>query len=470
MGRTRALFAVALLAAAVFGVAADQREDPMDIIIALDKSLSMVEEIGAVKQYAATSIVDDLVIPGDLLIIVAFYGKAEVLVSTVISDGDSRDSIKKAIAGVHADGRWTDIGNALDELRRQLESHAREGIPKYLLLITDGKPEPPPGSKYWSPDGSFTHDFLANTRTIQKEGWKVQVLGLGSAADARELAEKLSGIYTQVPGNPTVEQLTATTREFLGSMAIQGKPTVSAIGRGGMGTIRLTVKSSGYESPKTVVLTGIRLEAAGELRENILPQRTTLEMPASGVTEVALPIVLSPELPPGRYTGTFDLSFDSVEQLIPTVLTLDFRVNTVLRNNLAFVLAGAVLVAAGIALLILLLLRRAAGGRVTFRLAVTEVPLRAGHDVFILGFGDELFLEEEADRVRLTLAKRPSSIARLYAGGERGAPTLALEVLDTKGFLHPGQIPASLLAAEIVMLTGRGRRLHLRFEAVPEHA
>lgn len=470
MGGSRVFLAVALLVTVVFGVAADQREDPMDIIIALDKSLSMVEEIGAVKQYASTSIVDDLVIPGDLLIIVAFYGKADVLVSTVVSDGDSRESIKKAISGVRADGRWTDIGNALDELRSQLEAHGREGIPKYLLLITDGKPEPPPGSKYWSPDGSFTHDFLDNTRTIQKEGWKVQVLGLGSAADARELAEKLSGIYTEVPNNPTVEQLTATTREFLGSMSIQGVPALSAIGRGGLGTITLTVKSSGYESPKTVVLTGIRLEAGGELRENVLRERTTIELPATGTTEVALPIVLDPALPPGRYTGVFDFLYDSVERLTPTVLTLDFRVNTVLRNNLAFVVAGSVLIAVGLALLVLLVLRRSVGGRVTFRLAVAEVPLKTGQDVFTLALGSERYLEEEADQVRLTPLKRPSSVGRLYVGGERDAPVLSLEVLDPKGFLHPGQIPASVLGADVVMLTGRGRRLHLRFEAVPAHA
>ncbi len=470
MGRSRALFTVAMLLIAALGVAADQRVDPMDIIIALDKSLSMEEEIGAVKQYAATAIVDDLLIPGDLLVVIAFYGKADVVVSTVISDNAGRESIKKALSAVRADGRWTDIGNALDELRRQLEAHGRQGIPKHLLLITDGKPEPPPGSKYWSVDGSFTHEFLDNTRTIQKEGWKVQVLGLGSAADARALAEKLSGIYSEIPGKPTVEQLTATTREFLGSMAIEGKASVSAIGRGGLGTIALRVKSSGYESPKTVILAAIRLEAAGELRENILRERRSLEIPAAGTTAVALPIVLSPALPPGRYTGVFDLSYDSAERLTPTVLTLDFRVNTAFRNNLAFVLAGSALIAAGLALLLLLVLRRSAGGRVTFRLAVTEAPLKAGQDVFTMGPGAERYLSEEADHVRLTPQRSSSSIARLYLAGDRAAPLLALEVLDPKGFLHPEELPASLLGAEIVMMTGRARRLHLRFEAVPAHA
>src|SRR5512137_2234662 len=103
---------VALLLACAAALQADQRQDPMDVIIALDKSLSMEQEIAAVKQYVSTSIVDGLLIPGDLLIVIAFYGKADILVSTEVSDTASREAIKKAIAGIRADGRWTDIGGA----------------------------------------------------------------------------------------------------------------------------------------------------------------------------------------------------------------------------------------------------------------------------------------------------------------------------------------------------------------------
>ena len=41
-----------------FSALADEREEPIDVIIALDKSLSMVEEIEAVKEYVNTYLID----------------------------------------------------------------------------------------------------------------------------------------------------------------------------------------------------------------------------------------------------------------------------------------------------------------------------------------------------------------------------------------------------------------------------
>jgi len=252
---------------------------------------------------------------------------------------------------------------------------------------------------------------------------------------------------------------------------VQGKPAISAIGRGGKGTITLMVKSSGFETGKTASLTGVRLESDGEIRENVLPERRPVELPASGLTRVEIPVVVSPQLPPGRHTGTFDFSYDGPEQIMPTVLALDFRVNTALQNNLAFVLAGAALILAGLGILAFLIARRAAGAPLTFRIAVPEAPLKKGHDTFTLRYGAERYLEEEADLVGLTTQKKPSSLARLYVGGaDRSAPQLSMEVLDPKSFVHAAEIPASLVGSEIIMLTGRGRRLHVRFEAAAPDA
>jgi Mg-chelatase subunit ChlD len=469
-GRAAAL-ALAIFACGIPSLHADQRVDPMDIIVALDKSLSMVEEIAAVKEYVASSIVDGLVIPGDLLIVVAFYGKTDVPVSTVVTDAASKDAIKKAIGAIRADGRWTDIGNALDELRRQLEAHGRQGIPKHLLLITDGKPEPPPDSKYWSPDGSFTHEFLDNTETIQREGWKVQVLGLGSGADARELADKLSGIYTQVPENPTAQQLAETTREFLGSLRISGDARLSPIGRGGAGKLRLTVESTGYESTKNVTLSGIKLTIGDDARENLLGRPFVFEVPPSGSTQVSIPVVVQPRLAPGRYTGTFLFSYATEEQVTPTVLTVDIRVNSVLQNNLAFVIPGAILIVAGLVLLTLLLARRSAVGEISFLLVVAEQPLQKGEDHFTMKRGSERFLEEREGVVGLTEARTDRSIARLAVTGEDPAALLlSLEVLEPKGFVHPKEVPTSPLGAELLMRTDKGHKLHVRFEAAGKDA
>ena len=140
------LLAVFFILAGTF-VNADEREEPVDVIIALDKSLSMVEEIDAVKEYVRTTIIDQLLIPGDFLTVVAFYGKTQIPISAFLKTNKEKDNLSAAISRIEADGRFTDIGNALDVLASELEKQSDPDRKKYLLLITDGKQEAPPESK-----------------------------------------------------------------------------------------------------------------------------------------------------------------------------------------------------------------------------------------------------------------------------------------------------------------------------------
>ena len=205
------LLAVFFILAGTFANA-DEREEPVDVIIALDKSLSMIEEIDAVKEYVRTAIIDQLLIPGDFLTVVAFFGKTQIPISAFLKTNKEKDNLSATISRIEADGRFTDIGNALDVLAAELEKQSDPDRKKYLLLITDGKQEAPPESKYYSPDGSFNHEFLANTRIIQMKGWKIHVLGIGTEHAARELAEQLSGKYSEVSSEPTSEELAAKTK------------------------------------------------------------------------------------------------------------------------------------------------------------------------------------------------------------------------------------------------------------------
>ncbi len=61
----RFLAALALCAVLVPPVLADSRKDNIDVIIALDKSLSMENKIGGVREWVNSFIIDQLLIPGD---------------------------------------------------------------------------------------------------------------------------------------------------------------------------------------------------------------------------------------------------------------------------------------------------------------------------------------------------------------------------------------------------------------------
>ena len=94
---------------------ADDREENIDVFVVLDKSLSMVEEIESVREYVELSIVENLLITGDQLVLITFYGEAETAFMGKIDT--EKTFLRSVIREIEADGRFTDIGNALDMLR-----------------------------------------------------------------------------------------------------------------------------------------------------------------------------------------------------------------------------------------------------------------------------------------------------------------------------------------------------------------
>ncbi|MBI9105560.1 MAG: VWA domain-containing protein [Spirochaetales bacterium] len=176
---------------------ADDRTLNIELFLVIDKSKSMVEEITDVTSYINKVFINDFLIPGDRFVLIQFYGKADLIFDEIITDS-SMQRINREISEIPADGRFTDIGNALDELNRTLENSQPTGGRQYLILLTDGKQEAPEESRYYSPDGSFNHEFLENTKIIQRKGWKIIILGIGSDTAASELSDKLLTTYKEL--------------------------------------------------------------------------------------------------------------------------------------------------------------------------------------------------------------------------------------------------------------------------------
>ena len=207
----------------------DTRTEGIDVFLVLDKSLSMVEEIGEVRDYVKTSIIDRILIPGDRFLLIIFYGEAHVLLNNDVLSEDNKEYFKKTVESIRADGRFTDIGNALDRLKAAVDEFGIEGRRKYLLLITDGKQEAPPHSIYYSPDGSFNHHFLENTKIIQKEGWRIHILGIGSEQAAKEIARELSGTYSEIDDRFSRDDIEHGAGDLLSSIDVVSPVSVSRI-------------------------------------------------------------------------------------------------------------------------------------------------------------------------------------------------------------------------------------------------
>ena len=180
-----------LLLTTTFQLSADNRTENIELFLVIDKSKSMVEEISDVTSYINEAFIEEFLIPGDRLVLIQFFGKAELIFDSVITD-ESKKSVMNDIAAIPADGRFTDIGNALDKLDEIARNGRKKNDRKYLILLTDGKQEAPPESPYYTKDGSFNHKFLENTKTIQRNGWKIMILGIGLDTAVEELAEELA--------------------------------------------------------------------------------------------------------------------------------------------------------------------------------------------------------------------------------------------------------------------------------------
>jgi len=462
------ILALLLALAGAAGISADVRTEPIDVIIALDKSLSMVEEIGAVVEYVNTYIIDQLLIPGDYFLVLAFYGKTEIPVALRITGDADKQRAKQAIARLAADGRFTDIGNALDVLGAELAKLPEQNRRKHLLLITDGIQEAPPASRYHSRDGKFTHEFLENTKTIQKQGWKIEILGIGTHAGAGELAESLAAGYTELSETPTAQEFIEKTRGFLASIDITEGPALSPFNALGLGRLRLSLTSRGHDQPVNLELTGIRLSLPGQPEQDILRGSRRLTVAPGAPLEATLRLGLRPRLPAGEYHGEIRFLFAGEAQFAPVATPADFQVKSLLaglqasfRLHLRYWLLAAAILALLVILLLVLLLARPGRVKSRFRLTVEGRKRGPGGKALTIVEGTPLFLEETEGSVEIAGKKSPSSLARLTAirGGVR------LTVLRNEKFPHLKTLPANVLDQDLAVRLEGKKELTIRLSS-----
>lgn len=457
----RFFLAAAILTVLTVSAFGDKRVDNIDVILAVDKSLSMADnqKMESVKRYIDSWLLDEVIIPGDFLVVIAFYGKAEVIVSKIVKDEADKKQIKSLIRGIRGNGRFTDIGNALDVMKEQTEKYSSDGKKKFMLLMTDGKQEAPPSSKYYSPSGTFNHEFLNNTKTIQKTGWKVQILGIGTDTAAKELAKELQGSYGEITQTLTPENLKAQTENLLGSVAISSEPRLAPVGPGGASSLTLTLSSEGYSKEATVSVSGVDVRVGGRNVGNVLKSPRTFAVAPSGKTTVTIPLAFPPGSEPETGRGTLSFSFAAGERFTPSEVPV-----TVVRQGLVqgivvvywwAILAALVLIAAVVLLVVFLVRRRGGGGQLRFTITVDAQPLTGAPQG--LRRGGELFLSE-VEGVLGTVQKRTArSIARLSATAEG----LRLESLKADRFPKLTTPLENVLGTPVVMKAENGKRREL---------
>ena len=311
-----------------FPLFSDSRTENIDIFILLDKSLSMENNIEEVKKYINSFIIDEVIIAGDRLVILNFYGKTDDFINELVVSEDYKYKIKNQLGTVNADGRFTDIGNALDRLSTVVDAENDESRLKYMLLITDGKQEAPPGTKYYSPDGSFNHELLKHTNTIQKKGWKIEVLGIGRMNDAARIAEKLSGTYVEVD-KADEKELSELTSDFLGIISVVEKPFISPFSRNKESKIVLKIASKNIKTVTDIVVDSIKLDIDTVKGQELLGNIFQLQISPDSVNEISIPVKINRDIEPGEYNGTINFSFSSKNVFTPSSFDINLEIKKV---------------------------------------------------------------------------------------------------------------------------------------------
>lgn len=300
----------------ISNIIADQRIDNIEFYLVFDKSLSMVEEIDSVKNYVITSILDRIVIEGDYFLLIPFYGITDDSFNGYISSEKNIDELRNEIQILKADGRFTDIGNALNTLRNKIKS-SNEKTRKYMLLITDGKQEAPLDSPFYSPDGSFNHEFLENTKEIQKQGWKIVVLGIGNETDAEKIAKELSAGYSVISNNTTSTTIEEKIDNLLGRLNLLTIDNQIVLDKDGKTTINLEIESKDYEEVKNLKIFEIKLVSESRTIKNILKAPYTISIEPDKVTNISIPISIA--LTEEDYSAEIIFIFEGENSFSPAV-------------------------------------------------------------------------------------------------------------------------------------------------------
>ena len=435
----------------------DVREENIDIFILLDKSLSMENNIEEVKSYIDNFIIDNIVIPGDRLIILNFYGETEDFIDTIVSSDDEKLRIKDRLYSVRADGSFTDIGKALDHLN-QVVGENSDRI-RYMLLITDGKQEAYPGTKYYSIDGSFNHELLKHTKTIQKKGWKIEVLGIGKLNKAAEIAEKLSGTYVTVEKADQMD-LAEKTSDFLTIITIEEEPEIKKFGRNKQSVISFNVFSKNAKNESKITIDSIKFVSENNTEYELLDSPFSLIAEPDIGKEIKIPVKINSSVGPGTYPGNLEFSYSSDKVLTPSLFDIEITIKKAFNPLIIYI--PLILIVLGILYLIIMKAKQVVSGKDEDRGFDILIDNEKFSDIpFILKNNEKLFLIMDSTG-KFIFSRIRSGMAKAFLVKSGGK--IDLTIIDSKLFPDFSDKIDNIIGKSVNIRLKSGKLLKLLFK------
>jgi len=172
------LLLLALLAVAAAG---------MDVVTMVDTSASMFPYYEELQQYLLRDLLEHWLHKGDSFHLLSFADSPETEIAERVTGPRELTEIIERIYLLRPLGRYTDLVAALDYLYSYLDGLPADR-PTLVLLLTDGRHDPPPGSPNQRDAEQVLEALRRNADRIRQRGWDIHILRIpGAAAGAPEV-------------------------------------------------------------------------------------------------------------------------------------------------------------------------------------------------------------------------------------------------------------------------------------------
>jgi len=204
---------------------AGERTIPVDIFLMIDKSLSMADpgKYDSMHEWVRDQLLGQVLIDGDWITVYQFYGKEDHLLSLTVENDADRQKIVTTINKITPDGQYTDIGLALDTIKKALASRGTNGRHKILLLLTDLKQEAPWTSRYAGSPASFDSPYLAEARIVKHDDWFEITLDMDIQDAVVKTTKELYSTIEQTGTEATTpREVVADSEKLTGDGTVEG--------------------------------------------------------------------------------------------------------------------------------------------------------------------------------------------------------------------------------------------------------
>lgn len=188
----------------VVPLSAGERTIPVDIFLMIDKSISMSEagRFEDLQNWVQNHLFGEIMIDGDWLTVYQFYGKCDNLLTVTVNGKTEREQIAHTLSSIKPDGKFTDIGLALDTIKLALDNRASSERFKILMVLTDMKQEAPWTSLYAGSPEKFDSPYLSEARIINHNGWYEITLGMNIRSSVDKTSKELFSTLQKMKGKP----------------------------------------------------------------------------------------------------------------------------------------------------------------------------------------------------------------------------------------------------------------------------